>query len=226
MEAISGKKPLAKYWLHTGFLTVNGQKMSKSLGNFITIRNFLEKHPARLMRFFVLKTHYRSPIDYSEKMILQAKEELERISEFVGKLKDIISSNSSNKSSIDITLKTEKIFEAAMADDFNTPKAFATIFDLVKKGNSLILQDKIRKNHAKKILKLFAKFDKIFNIELIKDARVIKISESLALKDLIELREKHRDAKNWGKADQIREKLQKMGYEVDDTPSGPKIKKL
>ena len=91
MEAISKKSPLVKYWLHTGFLTVKGRKMAKSLGNFITIKDFLKEHPNWLLRFFVIKTHYRSPIDYNEKAILQAKEESERISEFVGKLKDIIS---------------------------------------------------------------------------------------------------------------------------------------
>jgi len=81
MEAISGKKPMAKYWLHTGFLTVEGKKMSKSLGNFITIREFLKENSPQILRMLVLKNHYRSPIDYSEKEINQAKKELQRIAE-------------------------------------------------------------------------------------------------------------------------------------------------
>jgi cysteinyl-tRNA synthetase len=89
MEAISGKSPLVKYWLHTGFLTVKGRKMAKSLGNFITIKDFLKRNPSRLLRFFIIKTHYRSPIDYNEKSILQTKEESQRIAEFVEKIKII-----------------------------------------------------------------------------------------------------------------------------------------
>ena len=83
MEAISGKKPMAKHWMHTGFLTVEGEKMSKSLGNFITIQNFLSEYSPRVLRLLVLKTHYRSPIDYSEKLLLQTQRELERIDEFI-----------------------------------------------------------------------------------------------------------------------------------------------
>ena len=96
MEAISGKKPLVKYWLHTGFLTVKGQKMAKSLDNFITIQDFLKKYPRQicfLRLLIVIKTHYRSPIDYNEKSILQTKEEVKRIAEFVGKIKRISRSN-------------------------------------------------------------------------------------------------------------------------------------
>ncbi|MFH1575472.1 MAG: cysteine--tRNA ligase, partial [Candidatus Nealsonbacteria bacterium] len=83
MEAISGKRPMVKYWIHTGFLTVNGKKMSKSLGNFITIQDFMKEHSARVLRFLMAKTHYRSPADYTEASVIQAKKELERIDEFV-----------------------------------------------------------------------------------------------------------------------------------------------
>ncbi|MFH1780683.1 MAG: cysteine--tRNA ligase, partial [Candidatus Nealsonbacteria bacterium] len=86
METISGKKPMVKYWIHTGFLTVNGKKMSKSLGNFITIQDFIKQHSARILRFMIVKSYYRSPADYMENSVEQAKKELEHIDEFVRKL--------------------------------------------------------------------------------------------------------------------------------------------
>ena len=87
MEAISGKKPMAKHWMHSGFLTVEGEKMSKSLGNFITVKDFIQEHSPRILRLLVLKAHYRSPIDYSPSLLVQVERELERIDEFIEKLK-------------------------------------------------------------------------------------------------------------------------------------------
>ncbi|MDP2864466.1 MAG: cysteine--tRNA ligase, partial [bacterium] len=127
MEAISKRKPMVKYWIHSGFLTVNGQKMAKSLGNFITIREFLKKNSPRVLRFFVIKTLYHSPIDYREGAILQAKRELEKIDEFIEKL-NMIKSQKENKKRFakSLVLRTEKEFRKAMDDDFNTPKALAS----------------------------------------------------------------------------------------------------
>jgi len=123
MEAISGKSPMVKYWLHTGFLTVKGEKMAKSLGNFITIRDFLKNHSLRTLRLFVLKSHYRSPIDYNEKLISQTKKELERIDEFISKLKAQSAKLKTTTQSSKLIKRTKENFEKAMDDDFNTPKA-------------------------------------------------------------------------------------------------------
>ena len=161
MEAISGKSPMVKYWLHAGLLTVKGRKMAKSLGNFITIKDFLKKYSARILRFFILKTHYRSPIDYDEKAILQTNKELERIDEFVTKLKTQSAKRKTTTKNLKLIksfiLKTQKEFETAMKDDFNTPKAMAVIFDLVNKGNSLIAQNKLTPADAGEILKFLRK---------------------------------------------------------------------
>ena len=138
MEGISGKTPFVRYWMHSGSLTVKGQKMAKSLENFILIRDFTKKYSSRLLRFLIAKTHYRSPIDYSEKLLSQVQKELERIDEFVEKLQ-ITKSKSQTDSKLQIT-NYKKKFEEAMADDFNTPKAVAAIFELVTKGNSLIIR--------------------------------------------------------------------------------------
>ena len=221
MEAISGKKPMVKYWLHSGFLTVEGQKMSKSLGNFITIREFLKKNSPRLLRFFVIKTLYQSPIDYRERAILQAKRELEKIDEFIAKIRDT-KSEIRNKSQFPISkLQTE--FELAMDDDFNTPKAIAVIFDLVNKGNSLLAQNKLSTKDAREILKRLREIDEVFNFIFWKKPKE-KISKEIL--KLIKERERFRKTGQWQRADQIRKKIKEMGYWLEDTEKGPKIKKI
>ena len=221
MEAISGKKPMVRYWLHTGFLTVKGQKMSKSLGNFITIREFLNKHSARVLRYFILKSHYRSPIDYSEKAILQAQNELERIDEFVEKVQNVKLKikNYSSKFKID---KFKNEFEGAMDDDFNTPKAIAVIFELIKKVNSMLDKDQITRKETQQILDFLKSIDKVFGFIFKKE----KIRIPKNVQKLVEKREKLRKQKKWEEADRIRKEVEDLGYEIQDTPSGPKIRKL
>jgi cysteinyl-tRNA synthetase len=224
MEAISGKKPMVKYWLHTGFLTVKGEKMAKSLGNFITIRDFLKSlgsQADRILRFFVLKNHYRSPIDYSEKTISQTEKEIERIDEFVEKLKRSDFPRRSDLKKIE-TSKFQREFELAMDDDFNTPKAIALVFNLINKGNSLIAQDKLTSLEAKNILNLLREIDKIFNFIFWEKPKE-KISQNVL--KLVEEREKFRKEKSWKKADEIRQKIKKLGYKIEDTGKGPKVKK-
>ncbi|MCD6115208.1 cysteine--tRNA ligase [bacterium] len=221
MEAISEKKPMVKYWLHTGFLTINGQKMSKSLGNFITIREFLNKHSARLLRFFVLKSHYRSPIDYSEKAILQSQNELERIDEFVEKIQNakFKIQNFNSKFKID---KFKNKFEEAMDDDFNTPKAMAVIFELIREVNPMLDKNQITQEEVKQILEFLKFIDEIFGFILKKER--VKIPEEI--KKLAQKREILRKEKKWEEADKIREEIKKLGYEIQDTAGGTKIKKL
>ena len=231
MEAISGKKPLVRYWLHTGLLTVRGVKMSKSLKNFISIRDFFRDggsphsvgaaptSESRILRLFILKSHYRSPIDYSEKAIEQSKKELERIDEFVGKL-DSFRVRPSSGSDPDEGL-TLKIFQKAMADDFNTPKALAAIFDLIKKSNKLIEQNKLNAKQAQEIYNLLLKFYKVLGILPIKKKLVIPQE----IKKLVKEREKARQNKDWAKADQIRQQIENRGYKVEDTIKGPEVKK-
>ena len=222
MEAISGKSPMVKYWLHTGFLTVKGQKMAKSLGNFITIKDFLKNHSPRILRFLVIKNHYRSSIDYNEASLIQAKRELERIDEFVNKIQGsrFKVQNYSSKFKIN---KFKKDFEKAMEDDFNTPRAVAIIFELISQGNSLMDQNLLSQNDAKNILKFLRTTDRYFNFIFWKRPKEKPQKELL---NLVKQREKYRMQKNWQKADQIRQKIKDLGWWLEDTPQGPKLKKL
>ncbi len=228
MEAISGKKPLVRYWFHTGFLTVGGTKMAKSLGNFVTIREFLKKYPTRILRLFVIKAHYRSPIDYTENSILQAEKELERIDEFISKLKTSASAKATedkqnSKIVKNLVLVTRKEFEKAMDDDFNTPKAIASLFNLINRGNSLIAQNKMFPSAAEDILNFLGKMDKFFNFIFFK-----KIKEKIPdeVMKLVKEREEERKKGNFEKADEVRKKINNLGYQIEDAKEGPKIKKI
>ena len=223
MEAISGKKPLVKYWLHTGFLTVKGQKMAKSLGNFITIKDFLKKYSPRVLRLFVLKAHYRSPIDYSEKEIEQVEKQLERIDEFLGKLKTQNSKLKTTTQNLKLIKKIEEKFKKAMEDDFNTPKALAVVFELINQGNSLIDKNFLSPTDAQKILGFLKKIDEVFCFIFWKKEKKEVPQEILKL---IQKREKFRQQKKWQGADEIRKEIEKSGYKIEDTDEGPKIKKI
>lgn len=223
MEAISGKSPMVRYWLHSGFLTVEGQKMSKSLGNFITIKDFLKNNDARVLRLLVAKTHYRSPIDYSEKLVFQTKKELEKIDEFTEKLKDLISGKKIKEAKIFSVTPYASSFETVMEDDFNTPKALAVLFDLINKGNILISKDKLSEKDAKSILDFLQKIDGVLGFIFGKESKT-KIPSGIT--KAVKEREKCRKEGNWKESDRLRDEIKKLGYSVEDTEDGPKIKKL
>lgn len=201
MEKISGKKPYVKYWMHTGFLTVNKKKMSKSLNNFITIKALLEKHEPRILRFLILKGHYRSSLDYSESKAKQAKKELERIDNYIESLKGSPSRKDKNLN------KIKREIKRSLEDDFNTPIAISLIFELIKLPPS------------KEILSFIKEIDEYFNI-------FIKKKESIPknVKELAKKREKERKNRNFKEADNIRKKIESLGYKVEDTEKGPIVK--
>jgi len=214
MEAISEKKPMVKYWIHTGLLTINGRKMAKSLGNFITIRDFLKNNQPELLRLFVFLSHYRSPIDYNFEKIKQAKSNLKRLNEFYKKIQE------KTKKSEKISLKSSflKKYLKFLEDDFNTPKFFSAIFDLIRKNNKKI--EKLSDKEIKEIYQLFLFIDRVFKI-FPEEKEIPK-----NILDLAVLREKYRQEKNWQKADEIRKEIQSLGYSIEDTETGQKIKKI
>lgn len=207
MEAVSGKAPMVKFWLHTGFLNVNGEKMSKSLNNFITIRDLLKDYDADTFRFFVLSTHYRSPIDFSKDSLHQSEKSLEKIKKFYTSLEveaeDVESDNEDLQ-----TAKDE--FFASMDDDFNTPKAIASIFVLINacKNQELSGNDKIA-------IKSF--LDDVSDILGI-DFNIVEVSSgSEELLDVIlNVRQELRSAKQYDLSDKIRDNLNELGYEIND----------
>ena len=209
MEAVSGKAPMVKFWLHTGFLNVNGEKMSKSLNNFITIRDLLKDYAAETFRFFVLSTHYRSPIDFSKDSLHQSEKSLDRIRKYYELLDVSVGEDSFECEAL---APHKKEFFDSMDDDFNTPKAIAAIFGLI--------------NDTKNDLDSFSDEDKIAIKAFLDDvAHILGVSfetEEVSagsddLLDLIsEVRSELRANKQYDLSDKIRSDLQSLGYEIND----------
>ncbi len=211
-ESASGKKPMVKFWMHTGFLLVNGQKMSKSSGNFITIDEFLKKYDPQVLRYIILSHHYRSPIDYDQNTAEQAKSSLATIQNFVYKLSLIKKSGTiSKKIENDISSAEEK-FNQSMEDDFNTPKALASIFEII--GN---LQDVfgLNKKEVTEISSFVVKNLQIFGIKIEKTPKI-----PLKIKILAKKRERARNNKQFIQSDVLRKKIIELGYWLEDTPLG------
>ncbi|MFH1820358.1 MAG: cysteine--tRNA ligase [Candidatus Nealsonbacteria bacterium] len=218
MEAISGQAPMVKYWLHSGFLTVKGKKMAKSLNNFITIQDFLKIHSPRILRLIILEHHYRSPLDYKDDLLIQAEKEIERVDDFLRRLKQVDHKKEKNRH---LVLEAEREFEKAMEDDFNTPRAMAALFNLITRANSMIDQDALTGADVKSILQFLKKFDRVFNF-IFWPQKEKKIPREIII--LAKQREKYRKSKEWQQADQIRQKIKTLGWQVKDTEKGPELK--
>jgi len=226
MESVSGKKPMVKYWTHTGFLKVSGQKMAKSLGNFITVKDALKKYDIETLRLFFAFTHYRSPIDFSEKNMEQSKKSLETLYnalENIQSLKVKTGKLTDNEKELEKDLKEYKqVFIEYMNDDFNTPNALSVIFDLAKTFNKFVEKHKqINKILQKKAIKTFRQLGSMFGVlqEKIEEKEL-----SIEVAELIRQREEARKNKDWTTADSIREKLKNMGIILEDTLEGIKWK--
>jgi len=223
MEAVSGKHPLVKYWMHTGFLTVNNQKMGKSLGNFITISDLLKRCPANYLRYFIVKNSWHSPVDYSESAMIEVKSAVEKIEEFLRKLKKQNLNIKSTKENLKLIKGFKENFYKELADDFNTPKAFAVMFEFINKENSVLDKEPISKKDSADVYKFFQEINKIFGIINFDKVNVIIPTE---IKKLAKLRETHRANKEWQKADEVRALIEKEGFTVEDTKGGFDLKKL
>jgi len=219
-EASTNKK-FVNYWVHNEHLLVDGHKMSKSLGNFHTLRDLLDKgyHP-KAIRYLLLSAHYRMQLNFTEEAVKAADNAVQRLNDFMIKLKEI-KNNTNNKEIQKIIEKTKKLFEDAMDDDLNISFALSHIFEFVKEINTLMMDNKIGKNDAKKIIKTMTKFDKVLGILEEKEERL-----DSELKKLIDEREKARKEKNYRKADEIRNELKEKGIILEDTKEGVRWKKV
>lgn len=216
-EAASGEEPFVKIWMHSGFLLVNGEKMSKSIGNFITIREFLKTYPPETLRYLVLAHHYRSPIDYKEDLARQTRQSLSNIKSFFGRLSLLKNRGVANKKVAILLKKAGKEFESAMDDDFNTPDALAALFRLINHVEPGIW--KLNRKEAKLIREFLIEKIKIFGLDSI--SRQDKVPSKI--KQLAKKRELCRTNKQFINADLLRNKINTLGYKVEDTPKGPFI---
>ncbi len=219
-------KPFARYWMHNAFLNINNHKMSKSLGNFFTVRDVSEKYDLQVLRFFMLSAHYRSPLNFSEELMEAAGSGYERIVNGVGNLNYLLENSKSDKISEEeqaLLKEAESYrvkFEQAMEDDFNTADALAAIFELVKFANS-------HADAEKSAPFLGSLKEEILKLSDICGLIVEKKPELLEedIEALIKERQEARKAKNFGRADEIRKELLDRGIILEDTREGVKWKR-
>jgi len=209
----AGKK-FAHYWIHHGLLTINGQKMSKSMGNFITVKDFLGKHKnADLLKLLFLSTHYSHPVDYTDEKIQEARQALERISILWDKLDQSLAKKQVSKVPKELEDVKDK-FIKAMDDDFNTPQALAAIFDLVNIANKHI-DDQNFIYYAALILKELAN---IFGVDL--EKRIVSEDLQASVNVLINQRNEARKNRDFKRSDEIRKELEDKGIILEDTKDG------
>lgn len=215
----STKKKFVNYWFHNEHLLVNGQKMSKSLGNFYTLRDLLGKgYNPKAIRYLLLSANYRVQLNFTEEAVKAAENAVQRLNDFMIKLMEIKTGNY-NKNIPKIIDKTRNQFQKAMGDDLNISAALSHVFEFVKDINSLMMKSRIGKENAQEIINLINDFDKIFGI--------IEKQEELPveLKKLIDEREKARKEKDFIQADKLREELKQKGIMLEDTKDGVRWKK-
>ena len=215
-EAVSGKKPFVKLWIHTGMLTVHGEKMAKSLKNFLTIREYLEKHSAAALRFAFFSHHYQTPVNYEELLIKDAESALYRAWSFLGALDFVKSHKRQGSRKISLDSYSREFF-AGLDDDLNTPRALAVLFVLINEaGQSEKIFD-LRRETTQKLKKFITDSFELFQITFPK-AKVSSEVKKLAAK-----RELSRKNKQFTQSDTLRKEINALGYIIEDTPLGPFI---
>ncbi len=237
-ECCNGAK-LANYWMHNGYINVDSKKMSKSLGNFFTVRDVAKKYGYEAIRYLMISSHYRSPISYSIDVMEQCKASLKRLYNFRESLEFWLKkrteqqknekSENSNKN-FEISIEKFKIkFYNSMDDDLNTADALAAIFEMIKNVNIIISRgEEVSSESLKKVLDLFEEFTEILGI--LKDKSDIKTfslgneQENSEIENLIKKREEARKNKDWEEADRIRSLLKSKNIILEDTPEGVKWK--
>ncbi|WP_455256680.1 cysteine--tRNA ligase [Peptoniphilus asaccharolyticus] len=218
------EKPFANYWLHNGMITVDNEKMSKSKGNFFTVREVAEEFDLEVLRFFLLSSHYRSPINFSRDVMIQTKNSLERIYNGRDKLVGLLDSTQEREfSDADREFLTSiedevKFFETSMENDINTADAITAIFNIVKKVNTG-LDEESNKKVVSQTLETLNKLTKVLGI--------LEMSQETdeEVERLIEERMQARKNKDFNRADEIRQELLDMGVVIEDTRAGTKWKR-
>ena len=226
----------AQYWLHNGFITIDNEKMSKSLNNFITVPDILEQYPGEVVRFFILRTHYRSPLDFSEERIKEAQAGLLRLKNAYDLGSELLNRNGDTEAHTELADIAEKAmadFREAMDDDFNTALAIGYMFTLSKEIN-VYANNVINKGakydavHFRKLMDVYGEMAGIIGIfessldMPVSDGDGISPAE---IEALIEERAEAKKAKNWARADEIRDSLKEQGILLEDSAAGTKWKK-
>ena len=208
------------FWMHNEFLMVEGKRMAKSLGNYYTLRDVLEKgYPPKAVRYLLLSTHYRQQLNFTFKGLEGAKGALQRLFDFTDKLESV-KSNKDHPALDELLSKTKNKFEENLDDDLNISGALGEIFDLVKDINRLLDEEQISQTDSARVLNQMREFDNVLGV-LEKEELVL----SPEIQGLIQKREDARNKRDWDLADKIRSRIESLGITIEDTPEGPKAKR-
>ena len=218
--------PFAKYWLHNAFLNIDNRKMSKSLGNFFTVRDISEQYDLQVLRFFMLSAHYRSPLNFSKELMEASKNGLERIMNAAEHLRDLLAGAqgeelaAEEKAGLQEAGSFAEKFDAAMDDDFNTADAISAVFELVRFANANVTQQST-KAYVEAVYRELLELADILGLILEKEKEILAED----VEKLIEERQAARKAKDFARADEIRDMLLAQGIILEDTREGVKWKK-
>ncbi|MFK7697383.1 cysteine--tRNA ligase [Paenibacillus sp. HJGM_3] len=220
-ECVTGK-PLAKYWMHNGYIHINDQKMSKSLGNGVNVKELLKEIEPETLRYFMLSTHYRNPVNFNDEAIEQAKNGLTRLNNSVGNLKhrladlpEVEGERADTSIVTPVTLVYDN-FQSSMDDDFNTADAITAMFELATLANQYLARPEIDRSTVQFLLQTFKDLDSVLGI-LAEERNELLDAD---IERLIVERTEARKAKNWARADEIRDLLTEQGIFLEDTPQG------
>jgi cysteinyl-tRNA synthetase len=215
-ESCTGTK-FVRYWLHCGYLLVDGQKMSKSLGNFYTLRDLIDKgFSGRELRYALLRVNYRLPLNFTFDGLVEARQSLLRIDEWIQRLKEV-AGNASPSSSFE-PARSDAFF-AALDDDLNISAALAELFDLIRTTNRLIDQDALAPEEGAALLSLWTRINDVLQLEAEQEQVPAEINR------LLEERSRARQERNWSLSDQLRNRIEAAGWMVKDTKEGQKLTK-
>jgi cysteinyl-tRNA synthetase len=209
MESVSGKEPLVRYWMHTGFLNIGSEKMSKSLGNFKTIRDILKAYDYRVLRYLFIGNHYRAAIDFSEAALEQAKNSLARIDEFIFNKVDVNFDDAADEAAVE---EAKAKFHEALANDLNTPQAFAVLFEFIRAQN-------MKEKSGRRTFEFLSQINSFMDFMKFDQEKSDAFIEAL-----IAERNAARAAKDFAKSDEIRDRLLAMGVKIYDSKEGTKYR--
>lgn len=223
-EALTGKK-LANYWMHNGFVNINNEKMSKSLGNFVLAHDIIQQYSPEVVRFFMLTAHYRTPINFSDELLQGAEAGLERLKNTVANLQHRLGETAdmgAEEEWLEKIAGAKQRFIEEMDDDFNSANGISVLFDIAKEANIYMSEAQTSKKVLNAFLELFTEFGEVLGVSFTKQGEELLDAE---IEALIEERNVARKERNFARADEIRDLLKEKNIVLEDTPQGVRWKR-
>lgn len=216
------RKSFCPMWVHVEHLIVDGKKMSKSLGNFFTLRDLIKKgFKGKHVRYLLLQTHYKTQLNFTMEGLKAAELSLSRIQNFIGRLQKVEKERKCSKVIEGLVRSSKEKFKVVLQDDINISVALSVIFDVIREVNTYIDHDKLSKNEAFSILEMLKSFNHVLGLLTFDEIMEVPFE----LQEALTARKVAREEKNWGEADRLRKFILEKGYEIEDSPKGPVLKK-